>query len=87
MNAMWLTCVRGNDMPNLIISTNDFFAAYWESLQDLAKYESPQPKASHAALGPVLKYAGGADVVFDSNSNFSATGEKMYFLNESVTIH
>src|SRR5262245_57748644 len=81
MNAIWLTCTRGNDMPTLIISTNDFYAAYWEGLQDLARYNDPSQGNSSNILGPTLKYANNADVVFDSNSNFTATGEKMYFLN------
>jgi hypothetical protein len=87
MNAIYLTCVRGNDAPNLIISTNDFYAAYWESLQDLARYNDPAGSGSKATAGyTALKYVN-ADVVYDSNSNFTATGEKMYFLDESVTIH
>ena len=81
MNAMWLTVVRGSDSPNLIISTNDFYAAYWESLQDLARYNDPGTKATANVGFTALKYANGCDVVFDSNSNFTATGEKMYFLN------
>lgn len=81
MNALWLSCVRGSDIPNLIISTNDFYAAYWEGLQDLARYGDPTPKSTSNILGPALKYANGADIVFDNNSNFTATGEKMYFLN------
>ena len=80
MNAMWLSCVRGNDMPGLLLSTNDFYAAYWESTQDLARYNDPTSGGKSVTLGPALKYAS-ADVVFDSNSNFTATGEKMYFLN------
>lgn len=81
MNALWLTTVRGADQPNLIVSTNDFYAAYWEGLQDLARYNDPSSSGKSSILQPTLKYAGGADVVFDSNSNFTATGEKMYFLN------
>jgi hypothetical protein len=83
MNALWLSCTRGNDMPNLIISTNDFYAAYWEGLQDLARYDQVgrSSKDTSNILGPALKYANNADVIFDSNSNFTATGEKMYFLN------
>jgi hypothetical protein len=80
MNAMYLSCVRGNDAPNLIISTNDFYAAYWESLQDLARYNDPSSSSKATAGYTALKYVN-ADVVFDSNSNFTATGEKMYFLN------
>ena len=80
MNAIWLTCNRGTDKPDLVISTHDFFAAYWESLQDLARYNDPGSNAKAVAGYAALKYVD-ADVVFDSNSNFTATGEKMYFLN------
>ena len=80
MNAIWLTTVRGNDAPGLILSTNDFYAAFWESLQDLARYNDPGASAKANVGYTALKYVN-ADVVFDSNSNFTATGEKMYFLN------
>lgn len=80
MNALWLSTVRGNDMPGLILSTNDFYAAYWESHQDLARYNDPSASGTNNTLGPALKFAS-ADVVFDNNSNFATTGEKMFFLN------
>lgn len=80
MNAVWLTCVRGADKPNLIISTNDFYAAFWESQQDLQRYNDGSSNSKVAAGFPALKFVD-ADVVHDTNSNFSATGERMYFLN------
>ena len=80
MNALWLNTMRGADVPNLIISTNDFYAAFWESLQDLARYNDPTTSSKAVAGYPALKYVT-ADVVNDVNSNFTATGEKMYFLN------
>ena len=77
MNAMWLTCVRGGDKPDLVVSSHDFFAAYLEALQDNQRYMS----TSEAAAGfQSLKYMT-ADVIFDSNSNFATTAEVMYFLN------
>lgn len=77
MNELWLNCVRGTDKPDLIVSTNDFYAAYWESLQDLQRFAS----ADKAEAGfDSLKYVS-ADVVHDLNTNFTATGEKMYYLN------
>lgn len=77
MNALWLNCVRGTDKPDLIVSSHDMYAAYWESLQDLQRFAS----ADKAEAGfQSLKFAS-ADVIFDSNSNFSTTAEKMYFLN------
>lgn len=77
MNALYLNCVRGGDKPDLLVSTNDFFAAYWESLQDLQRYAT----ADAATAGfRALKYVD-ADIIFDSNTNFATTGERMYFLN------
>ena len=77
LNALWLSCVRGTDKPDLIVSSHDFYAAYWESLQDLQRFAS----ADKAEAGfQSLKFAS-ADVIFDSISNFSTTAEKMYFLN------
>jgi hypothetical protein len=77
MNKLWYPCVRGNDMPDLIISSQDFYAAYEESLQDNQRYMS----ASEASAGfEALKYKS-ADVIFDDNSNFATTAEVMYFIN------
>lgn len=77
MNGIYLSLVRGSDKPDLIVSSHDFFAAYWESLQDLQRYAS----ADSATAGfRALKYVD-ADIIFDSNTNFSTTAERMYFLN------
>lgn len=78
MNALWLSTVRGTDKPDLIVSTNDFYAAYWESLQDLQRFTEVGKEAGYGFDS--LKYMT-ADVVHDLNSNFTSTGEKMYFLN------
>lgn len=77
MNALYLSCVRGSDRPDLVIMSHDFFSAYWESLQDLQRYAS----ADSATAGfQSLKYVN-ADVIFDSNTNFATTAERAYFLN------
>jgi hypothetical protein len=77
MNKLWLNCVRGTDKPDLIVSSHDFYSFYWESLQDLQRFAS----SDKAEAGfQSLKY-NTADVIFDSNSNFSTTAEKMYYLN------
>ena len=77
MNVLWLKCVRGNDKPDLIPSSHDFFGFYWESLQDLQRYAS----ADNATAGfQSLKYVT-ADVIFDTNTNFSTTAEIMYYVN------
>lgn len=78
MNTLWLSCVRGTDKPDLLVFTNDFYSAYWESLQDLQRFASADGTAK--AGFDSLKYVT-ADVIHDLNSNFSSTGEKGYFLN------
>lgn len=79
MNTLWLSCVRGTDKPDLIVSTNDFYSAYWESLQDIQRFTSESRDTAGYGFDS-LKYLN-ADVVHDLNTNFTATGEKMYFLN------
>lgn len=77
MNALWLNCVYGADSPDLLVSTHDFYAAYEESLQDNQRYMD----ADTAAAGfTTLKYKT-ANIIFDSNTNFGTTAERMYFLN------
>jgi len=77
MNALWYQLVRGMDKPDLLVSSHDFYAAYEEALQDLQRY---QDSASAAAGFESLKYKS-ASIIFDSNTNFATTAEKMYFLN------
>lgn len=78
MNKLWLKCVRGSQKPDLIVSSHDMYSAYWEGLQDNQRYMNANSKA--AAGFQSLAY-GTADVIFDSNSNFGTTAEKMYFIN------
>lgn len=77
MNTLWLTLVRGNDKPDLIVSSQDFYNYYESALQANQRYASSQ---SASAGFESLKYKT-ADVIFDSNSNFGTTQKVMYFLN------
>jgi hypothetical protein len=79
MNAMWLLLARGSDKPDLIVSSHDFFAMYEVAEQDKQRY-TDEGLAKAGFTG--YKYKG-ADVIFDSNSNFGTTAEKMYFLDTS----
>ena len=77
MNNIWLGLNRGADKPDLIVSTHDLYAAYEATLQTNQRYAD----AKLGALGfEALRYKS-APIVFDSNTNFTSTGEKMYFLN------
>lgn len=76
MKQIWLACVRGTDKPDLIVSTHDFYSAYWENLDDQRRFRSNDMPDTFDSV----KFMS-ADVVFDSNDNFTTTGEKMFFLN------
>lgn len=77
MNSEWLLQTRGNDHPDLIVMSHDFYTTYEGGLQDLQRY-------ADAKLGDLgfqaLKYKN-ASVIFDNNTNFGTTAEKAYFLN------
>lgn len=77
MNALWYALVRGDDHPDLVLSTHDFYGFYEGSLQDNQRYQS----SKEASAGfESLKYKT-ADVIFDDNTGFGTTDQKMYFLN------
>jgi hypothetical protein len=76
MKQVWMTCVRGTDKPDLIVSTHDLYTAYWENLSDLQRYRNDDLPDTFTSV----KFMS-ADVIFDSNDNFSTTGERQYFLN------
>lgn len=85
MNLLWLKVVRGDDQPDLIVSSHDLYAFYEASLQDLQRYGS----ADSATAGfEALRYKSAA-VIFDDNANFGTAIETMYFLNETKrpTLH
>lgn len=77
MNDLWLSTNRGTDKPDLIIASHDMYSLYESGLQDLQRYQD----AKDAAVGfTSLKYKS-SNVIFDDNTNFGTTAEKMYFLN------
>lgn len=76
MLTLWLSMVRGTDKPDLIVSTHDLYTVYWDQLSDVQRYRNEDTPDTFQSL----KFQS-ADVMFDSNDNFSTTGEKMYFLN------
>ena len=77
MNALWLNCVFGQEMPDLIVASHDIYAAYEAALQQNQRYMD----ASSAAAGfETLKYKS-ASIIFDTNTNFGTTAERAYFLN------
>lgn len=81
MTKLWLNTVRGNDKPDLIVLSHDFYTAYIASLQDLQRWTNNE-NSNKATVGfDSVKFMANADVIFDSNSNFSTTAERGYFIN------
>lgn len=76
MREIWLPLVRGSEKPDLVVATHDFYSLYEASLDDNIRYKSTEIPDTFETV----KYKG-ADVIFDLNDNFAATGEKMYFIN------
>ncbi len=77
MNGLWLGLVRGTDKPDLIVSSHDLYNYYESALQANQRYADSK---SASAGFESLKYKT-ASVIFDNNTNFTATTEDMYFLN------
>lgn len=75
MLALWLNQVRGDDKPNLIVASNDYFSFYETSQVSIKRYTD-----SSTADGGFtrMKYKG-ADVIFDGGSGIP--NAHMYFLN------
>lgn len=75
MLPLWLAQSRGDDKPDLIVASNDYFTFYEQSQTSIKRYSS-----SDTAQGGFLslKYKN-ADVIFDGGSGIQDA--HMYFLN------
>lgn len=75
MLPLWLELAEGNDAPDLIVSSNEYFAFYEREQVSLKRYTN-----SDTAKGGFtsLKYKS-ADVIYDGGSGIPAA--HMYFLN------
>jgi hypothetical protein len=76
---LWLSMVRGDDQPDLIVADNNYFSFYEQSQTSLKRYTNDGGSAGKAAGGFVsLKYKT-ADVIFDGGSGIPVNHS--YFLN------
>ena len=77
MNTIYLNVSRGTDHPTLIIADNNYYKAYWESLQAIQRVtDKDEAEAGFSRL----KFMG-SDVVFDGGYGGNAPSNHMYFLN------
>lgn len=75
MLPLWLSLVRGDDQPDLIVMDNNYFTFFEQSQTSIKRYtDSVKADAGFVSL----KYKG-ADVIFDGGSGIPAN--HAYFLN------
>jgi hypothetical protein len=75
MLPLWLALTRGDDMPNLVVASNDYFTFFEQSQTSLKRYNDTQKGAAGFVA---LKYKK-ADVIFDGGSGIPTA--HMYFIN------
>jgi hypothetical protein len=75
MQPLWLNQVRGDDKPDLIVSSNDYFTFYELGQVSIKRY-TDETTANGGFVS--MKYKS-ADIIFDGSSGIPAS--RMYFLN------
>lgn len=84
MLPLWLQLTRGDDQPDLIVASNDYFTFFEQSQTSLKRYNDTT-KATAGFIS--LKYKK-ADVIFDGGSGIPTS--HMYFINTDyikVVVH
>lgn len=76
MLPLWLAQIRGDDQPDLIVSSNDYYSFFEQSQTSIKRYTGDKSSASAGFVE--LKYKK-ADVIFDGGSGIP--NSHMYFLN------
>lgn len=86
MLPLYLQLTRGDDQPNLIVASNDYYTFFEASQASLKRYSSDNNTKATAGFVS-LKYKK-ADVIFDGGSGIPTS--HMYFLNTDylgLTVH
>ena len=84
MLPLYLEQTRGDDQPDLVVSSNDFYTFFEQSQTSMKRYNDTQS----AKAGFVALQYKKADVIFDGNSGIPPS--HMYFLNTdylAVVVH
>lgn len=76
MNLLWLDLVRGTDKPDMIVSSNELYALYWDGLTDNQRWTSANNDANMGFQS--IKFQT-CDIFHDGGSGIPAN--TMYFLN------
>jgi hypothetical protein len=77
MNNLWLACMRGEELPGVVVFTRTGFANLIRSLQGTINYNQPSPNTAFGDIGfDHINYMG-ATCLFDAG----VTSQRAYFLN------
>lgn len=80
-NTLYIDCTVGNEMPDLIVASNDVYTALEEAMQLQMRYPYPYQSEKEANFGfQGLQYKK-ATVVHDANVSFATNAHRAYFLN------
>lgn len=85
MLPLWLELTRGDDHPDLIVMSNEYFAFFEQSQTSIKRYTNTNGKGTGGFLELAYK---NADVIFDGSSGIPAA--HAYFLNTDyirVVVH
>lgn len=77
-DALYASCLRGSDVPDLILVDNAFWTFYMQSLQTLQRFTGDSEMAK---LGFVSTKYMNADVVLDGGIGGNVPSHTAYFLN------
>jgi len=83
MDNVAVQLIRGTDKPDLIVTDNNYYSLYLQSLQSIQRVTSEGDSMSGAGFAS-LKYFGAgmaSDVVLDGGIGNDATANHMWFLN------
>lgn len=78
MLPLYIALVRGDDQPNMIVCSNDYYTFFEQSQTSLKRYSSSEGPTSGTAGFVSLMYKK-AKVIFDGGSGIPTS--RMYFLN------
>ncbi|MCY4608812.1 MAG: phage major capsid protein [bacterium] len=79
LQDVWVQLVRGQDMTDLVVMDNAYYALYWDGLTDFQRYGNTE-KSAGAGFGSALKF-NTADVVLDGGVGGDMPANRAYFLN------
>lgn len=79
MRNLWLKCIRGKDMPDLIVADNEAYGHFWAGLSDRQRFTSETSNMAKSGWNSLRFNT--ADVVLDGGIGGNCPSHRMYFLN------